>query len=468
MTAPRVSHDHLVAIDAFTGSVPVTGTFASNVVPWALVEPDFGTLPMRPDTPDEADWADPRVGWGVILSEPPDRGRAELEALADAPPALQRLVSARGGKVLRYRPGSSFQDWTLRDYAGGGDLLTAASPSGMGAKQLPKYLLIYGTPRQVPWHVQQMLNPVRYVGRLDLEGDALERYVDALLDGWSSSAASYANPVVWAVDHGNGDITTLMRDTIAETVHAAMAGDDEMDPVFLDGSSTAATGEVLVETLLAHHPAFVVTSSHGMTGPLDDIDAMRTNLGLLVDQQHEMLTPERVLESWQPDGAVWFAQACCSAGAESPTAYDGLFDATSTLHKVLTGVASAGPAIAPLPRALLGADKPLRAFIGHVEPTFDWTLSFPPNRQVLTADLVRCLYDGLASARPVGLAMNSYYRPIGALLQGYLKAKKDYDKLLGDAARPSLDMMVYSRVTAHDRASTVILGDPTATVPLPV
>ena len=28
----------------------------------------------------------------------------------------------------------------------------------------------------------------------------------------------------------------------------------------------------------------------------------------------------------------------------------------------------------PLPRALLGATRPLRAFVGHVEPTFDWTL----------------------------------------------------------------------------------------------
>ena len=63
--------------------------------------------------------------------------------------------------------------------------------------------------------------------------------------------------------------------------------------------------------------------------------------------------------------------------------------------------------------------------------------------------------------------MEPYYRPIGALLQGYQLAEKEFQTAFGARARPSLDMMVYSRVTAHDRASTVILGDPTVAIPLP-
>ena len=103
----------------------------------------------------------------------------------------------------------------------------------------------------------------------------------------------------------------------------------------------------------------------------------------------------------------------------------------------------------------------------NVEPTFDWTLAFPPNRQVLTDDLTHCLYDQLCGGRPVGLAMSRYYRPIGALLQGYVAALKKYRTTVGAAAKPSLDLLVYSRVTAHDRAATVILGDPTVAVQLP-
>jgi hypothetical protein len=155
------------------------------------------------------------------------------------------------------------------------------------------------------------------------------------------------------------------------------------------------------------------------------------------------------------------------SGSRRHAAYAGLFEAGSLLGETLTRIANAGPTVAPLPRALLGASKPLRAFIGHVEPTFDWTLSFPPNRQVLTSDLKTAVYTRLCSGLPVGLAMGGYYPPIATLLTQYIHAKQTYDSTVGAAAKPSLDMLVYSRVTAHDRASTVILGDPTAAIPVP-
>lgn len=345
--------------------------------------------------------------------------------------------------------------------------LTAASPVGAGPQELPKYLLIYATPADVPWRVQFALNPVRCVGRLDLTGDALANYVTALMDGWSGSAAAYARPVVWAVNHGQGDITALMRDSVADPIATALANDKEMTPTFIDGSSQAATTEALRDALAANQPALVVTSSHGMTGPLTDVAAMKSNLGLPVDQAHHVISPGDLLARWQPDGAVWFAQACCSAGADSPSAYAGLFEPGTLLDDTLTAVAQVGAMTSPLPRALLGAPRPLRAFIGHVEPTFDWTLSFPPNRQVLTSDLVTAIYTRLCCGQPVGMAMRGYYPAIGSLLQSYVSARASYSTQIGAAAKPSLDMLVYSWVGAHGRASTVILGDPTAAIPLP-
>ena len=323
---------------------------------------------------------------------------------------------------------------------------------------------------EVPWHIQYALNPVRYVGRLDITDDALANYVAALLNNWKDAASSYASPVVWAVDLGGGDITALMRDTVAAPIYQALKEDPDGEmpsATFIDGRAVPATVAALRSALVANKPSLVVTSSHGMTGPLSDLDAMRANLGLPVDQARQILSPAALLGEWQPDGAMWFAQACCSAGSDSPTAYAGLFEAGSLLDQTLTGIAKLDATTAPLARALLGATKSLRAFIGHVEPTFDWTLSFPPNRQVLTSDLTKAVYDGLMSGQPVGLAMSCYYPAIGSLLHTYEKARQEYNSLVGPAAKPSLDMLVYSRVTAHDRASTVILGDPTAAIPLP-
>lgn len=466
MAGPPIDPAARVLIDAYTGTDTASGKFASNLKPWALTTPAYGEKSMRPDAIDEADWQHREVGWGVILREQEGLTPARLATAADAPEPIQALVDARGGKVIRYVPGKTFSSWTLRDYAGGGDLLTAASPEGMGPKQLPKYLLIYGSPKDVPWNIQHFLNPVRHVGRLDLEGDALANYVNALMSGWKDSTSSYTQPVVWAVDHKGGDITTLMRDTVAVPLRDAL-DDGEIKPTFIDGSTSSATGAVLLDALGARRPALVITSSHGMTGPLDDLDAMAAHLGVLVDQEHQRVTPESIVGSWEPNGAIWFAQACCSAGANSPTEYAGLFEAGTTLEQVLTGVSRVGPMTSPLPRALLGAKKPLRAFIGHVEPTFNWTLSFPPNRQVLTSDLKKCLYQRLCSGQPVGLAMSDYYPSIGTLLLTYLSERQHYESLVGDAVKPSLDMLVYSRVAAHDRASTVILGDPTVAMAVP-
>jgi hypothetical protein len=468
MTGPAVSTTGQVEVDAYTGETAVTGKFAADYGTWALAEPTYGRPRMRPDPPDPANWKHPDIGWGLILPERARLTPAQLATANDAPEPIRELVAARNGKVLRYRAGTTFANWTLRDYAGGGDLLTAASPIGTGPQELPKFLLIYATPQDIPWHIQYGLNPVRSVGRIDLVGDGLVNYVTALTDEWSTAATKYSSPVVWAVDHGGGDITTLMRNSVAAPIYNALTGDEEItSATFVDGSAQLATATALTNALAANRPSVVITSSHGMTGPLGDVDAMRGRLGLLVDQLHQVVEPDELLAHWQPDGAIWFAQACCSAGADSPTAYDGLFDTGSVLARVLNGVAQAGAMTSPLSRALLGAAKPLRAFIGHVEPTFNWTLSFPPNRQVLTSDLVAALYARLCVGQPVGLAMSGYYPTIGSLLQQYLMARRTYEGKIGAAAKPSLDMLVYSRVTAHDRASTVILGDPTVAIPLP-
>ncbi|MFF9768878.1 hypothetical protein ACF1GT_20090 [Streptomyces sp. NPDC014636] len=106
--------------------------------------------------------------------------------------------------------------------------------------------------------------------------------------------------------------------------------------------------------------------------------------------------------------------------------------------------------------------------MGHVEPTFNWTMSFPPNRQVLTSDIEEVLYQRLCLGRPVGLAMRPYYQSVGSLLISYGKAVSDYNVSVHDAdERRALDMALYSKVVAYDRVGTVILGDPTTAIPVP-
>ena len=164
-----------------------------------------------------------------------------------------------------------------------------------------------------------------------------------------------------------------------------------------------------------------------MTGPLDDLDAMRAKLGLRSISSTGQSCPAALLGEWEPEGAIWFAQACCSAGCDKPSAYPSLFPAGSRWSGRSTGIAELGATTSPLARALLGAAKPLRAYIGQVEPTFDWTMSFPLNRQELTTTSSRRSITALCGGKPVRLAMSGYYPAIASKLQQYLKAKDEYD-----------------------------------------
>jgi hypothetical protein len=466
-----------VGINAWTGSEQPSSALGHGRDGWAMGSSALlGKRSAAPRPPNAQNWQDPAIGWGLILPERPGLSPAQLAGAGDAPEPLQALLAARpASKVLRYRPGNTYSDWVLNDYAGNSSPPIATAPEGIGPGCIPGYLLIAASPAEVPWLVQYELNPVRRVGRLDLPPDGLANYVTALMSGWNGCETNYDSPVVWAVDFGGGDITSLMRDSVAAPLAAKYAADTDMTATtFIDGRSAATSGAAtaasLVSALANHRPSVVVTSSHGQTGPLDEPDEMRARLGALVDADHATLEAAQLLAAWEPAGAVWFAQACCSAGAESPSLYTGLFETTSAVGRVLDAVASLGACTAPLPTALLGAPKPLRAFIGHVEPTFDWTLVFPPTKQQITSSTVNLMYDRVCSGRPVGLALNEagVYAPVAALLLGHDKAVSQYAGAGQPALRrTALDLALYSKVTAYDRSSLVLLGDPTVAIPVP-
>ena len=121
-----------------------------------------------------------------------------------------------------------------------------------------------------------------------------------------------------------------------------------------------------------------------------------------------------------------------------------------------------------LPTALLGASKPLKAFIGHVEPTFDWTLRDTRNKQVLTSGIVSALYSELflANPVPVGLAFKSVFSTVaGQQNIANLKRAEAVDLAKREAATKE---MVRAQLLAHDRQNIVILGDPTVALPTAV
>jgi hypothetical protein len=456
--------DQLV-IDAFTGDGhEVSGRLAEDARYWGGNGQELARqAPLAPAGPaNPADWSHEDIGWGVVMADRDDVTPRDKSRGVDAPPAIRRLLAARNdAPLLRYRPDHGLRQ-LVRYLPSGGSETPEIGQTGFGsaAGRLPLYLLIVGSPAEVPWRLQYAMSRRHCVGRLDLPPQGLENYVGALLNDWRGVTCDPTRPVVWSTR--SDSITQKMAAMIADWVAAAMAGDTEISVARIDGD--CATHSALLEALSDSSPAVVVTCSHGKTGPLDDAGSMRASLGLPVDADRETLDIDALLAGWSPAGAIWLAQACCSAGSDDGSSFVGLVAEGSAADRVLRAVGGLGAAQAPLPTRLLGADEPLRAFIGHVEPTFDWTLQVLGGRQALTKPLVDFIYPSLYRRCPIGLSLRGHHRAVNELY-GKLEDARSRISELAEGAR---EEATYFRLTARDRQSMVTLGDPlVAMQPLP-
>jgi hypothetical protein len=456
-----------IAINAWTGTAAATGTLDPNAGKWG-VRQHLQSYPQPLAAGEPADfrnWRDPDVGWGVLLADTDAVSKADRARAVDAPSSIKKLLDARAGApVFRYRP-DILPGFLRRYYADGTerDIALSGSDRGLGDKKLPWYMLIVAAPEEIPWQVQYLMNTSCFTGRLDLDEEGRARYVDALLNSWDGSTVSSNTPVVWAVDQGQQDITWLMRGAIADPVAAKLRADAQIGDRITHLAGAPATAANLVEALKTTRPAFIVTTSHGLTSPADDPDKMRKQLGFPVDRLGASVTPEGLLDAWQPDGAIWYAHACCSAGSDAGTSYSGLVKAGSSVERTLEAVGSLGASVAPLPKALLGARRPARAFIGQVEPTFNFTLRNPENQQLLTSSLQRALYNHMfrIQPEPVGMALADCYRHVGELFAQWQQLVRN----VGGAVAGARDAALRTQLMAIDRQSMVILGDPTVALP---
>jgi hypothetical protein len=433
----------------------------SGLLRTGLAVPDLTAAP-RPVDPK--DWRDPRVGWGIVLPDDPALGAQDKARAAGAPLQIQELLAERQGVALYYRTDRA--RGTVRRYYpdGAADDIVVAAGFGTEAGKVPRYLLIYAGPASIPWDFQYEIQHSCFTGRLDLEGPALERYVEALRGDFGGKRAGDPSTLVWAVDQRAGDITQLMRDTVAAPLHDKFEHDGNINARFIDGATGGAAGSatrgVLTQALGEHRPIFVATTSHGKTGPVWDTARMRSDMGLPVDIEGRELSLADLAAAWQPDGAIWYAHACCSAGSASASNFAGMLPPNSDVAKILSAVAGCGDTVAPLPRALLGAERPLRAFVGHVEPTFDWSVRHNKTGQFLTGPLLESFYQCLFTGEPVGMALDSCRR----MSSGLLHAEFGSGKSALAAGQDTSGDLFAMKLMARDWKAFVLLGDPTCTI----
>ena len=99
--------------------------------------------------------------------------------------------------------------------------------------------------------------------------------------------------------------------------------------------------------------------------------------------------------------------------------------------------------------------------LGHVEPTFDWTLRVAETGQGLGGHIVSALSTNLFDGQPVGYAFSDYRAGVGELYAQWATVHAQ----LAAGRTEVRENLTRLRLSAVDRQSLVLLGDPTVTLP---
>jgi hypothetical protein len=404
-------------------------------------------------------------GWGVIFPAVLPRDTKTKAAQAAIKEALQPLLGRRaaqaGAKYViyegpkGYKPNEKKSQWLHRN---GASVSGPADPDTM-----PYYLLIIGSPAQIPYSFQYQLDVQYAVGRLwFLE---VEQY------------ANYARSVVRAEEEGlqrkrrltffgarsQGDrATELSSLLLLQPLSETMAGNAKGWEVstFMAEQATRAT----LQTLLGGEatPALLFTASHGAELPKDhpkqgdyqgalvcsDWPGPNAHQGPIARDWY--FAGEDLTASADVAGMMLFCFACFGAGTPQ---YD-------EIHRQRPGAPrreiAPAPFVGALPLSLLGRPNGALAVIGHVDRV--WACSFTgggPRAKSHTATFESSLRR-LLDEQPVGHALdyfNGRYAELSTMLT---------DELQDEFKLPDADELLPLWTSNNDARGYVVLGDPAA------
>jgi hypothetical protein len=308
------------------------------------------------------------------------------------------------------RPGQTAQNWAA---ARGVSLSAPVSPR----RGVPYYLLLVGSPMQIPFEFQALLDLQWAVGRLcfdDVEGYAA--YAQRLVEHENGIAPPRARrTAVWMPRNPLDMATALLAGTVIPELRGESSPGDEpvgrkqrfeLETFVGDGRATKQT---LAEILRGTHggpPSVLFTGSHGAEWSLDAIDVQRERQGALVTQEWtrgQPLGPDHYFAASDlpsdadVHGMMMFLFACFGGGCPM---LDSYYFAPDGRNLAL----AAEPLVARLPQALLR--RGALAVIAHVDRAFSYAfedVAGTPQAQLLRAPIELLLKGG--GARPAALAI---------------------------------------------------------------
>ncbi len=423
-------------------------------------------FPVKPGV-DPADLA--QAGWALIFpaAMPDARRHAIKEALSE----LLTLRREQAGDRFRiyegdegYHSGETKHRFFARHRIGPG----AADPD-----QLPFYVLLIGSPAEIPYTFQHQLDVMRGVGRLDF-GDDLEAY------------ARYARSVAMA-EHGQVRLprrVALFGTANPDDRATALSARYLIRPLYrnllqpapenetalrFDWQLHLRTAEQATRAQLARllggdeTPALLITASHGMEFPLGDPRQLPHQGALLCQDwpgpkqwrgplRREFYFAGEDLADATLTGLIALFFACYSGGTPRLDQFArqmGLTERRTIAPHPFTGA---------LPRRMLRQGA--LAVLGHVERAWGYSFLLPQGGVDVQSFVT--FSRSLLNGEPVGLAtdpsFNLRYADMASELSEALE-ELAYGGDIPDA------LLVQLWTASNDARAYIVLGDPAARLP---
>lgn len=384
-----------------------------------------------------------QAGWGVIFPE--SAGDAE-GLLRELDPLLKHRQKQSGGLYRDflgrrgYRHGDDSLEFLKRHGAG---------PGRVDPKLMPYYLLIVGSPEQIPYEFQYGLDLHHAVGRIHFENSGdYARYAECVEQ--REKAALLPSRKVALFGPRRDKESILSADALLAPLAERLREKCELRQ-FLGESATKPNLKRLVGGDAT--PNILFTAGHGLVFRAES-PRQRCRQGALVCQEwpgwdygppapDHVFAGDDVEAGAQLQGLIAFLFACHSAGTP-------MFD--DFVHEGTPATVTFEPFVSRLAQQLLGSGA--LAVVGHVERA--WKCSFLWRDSVSQVQTFAEAVQRLLNGGPLGWALepiNQRYADLAASLNSLLSASR-FGRVVD---KKSLD----DRWTeTQDARNYVIVGDP--------
>ena len=405
------------------------------------------------------------AGWGVVFA-----GDPPADILAALKPLLDLRKSQAGSRyheysgAFGYKDGPSAKDDFLK--RNGAPRYGAVDPARM-----PYYLLLIGTPAQIPFDFQYQIDVQYAVGRLDFDTAAeYARYARTVVAAETGGLTVPPRAVFFGVANPGDDATQMSATGLVAPLakqftqeFTTIAG-WEVDWVLPANATKAALTGLLGGG--AHAPGFLLTASHGMVYPMTD-DRQRERSGALLCQDWPGQGPandtfyfraEDVKDDASVAGMIAMFFACYGAGTPLNNEFYR-FDGLSAPNRI-----AESPFTSRLPQRLLGHPRGgALAVFGHIERAF--SSGYQDDDGTASLNTYQSAIESILRGETVGMAseyFNTRYSEISVSLTAAIQDAEQNTK--NGVPR---DLAAFGSLWAldYDARNLVILGDPAVRMP---